>query len=89
MSSRWGPLVHAMLHRVGFDLVRWKDHSDRFPCYPPDFDETDRDTISKVLPYTMTSPERLVALIDAVEYTSAPRTYPAASWSAVSGKAAA
>jgi O-methyltransferase len=66
MASGWRSVVHATLHRVGVDLVRWKDPA--VPTYPPDFDEADRDILSKVSRYTMTTPERIVALIDAVEY---------------------
>lgn len=36
--------------------------------FPPDFDAFHIDIIQKVRPYTMTSPERLFALIEAVKY---------------------
>lgn len=36
--------------------------------YPPDFDAFHVEIIKKVRPYTMTSPERLFALIEAVKY---------------------
>lgn len=36
--------------------------------FPPDFDAFHIDIIRKVRPYTMTSPERLFALIEAVKY---------------------
>jgi O-methyltransferase len=68
MARSFRSVLHSGLHRVGLDLVRWPDPTDRVPSYPPDFNQTQRDTLSKVVPYTMTSPERTVALIDAVEY---------------------
>jgi hypothetical protein len=37
-------------------------------AFPPDFDAFHIDIIRKVRPYTMTSPERLFALIEAVKY---------------------
>ena len=36
--------------------------------FPPDFDEADRALCGRVAPYTMTSPERVYALIRAVEH---------------------
>ena len=36
--------------------------------YPSDFEEHSIDVIEKVKPYTMTSPERIVSLCNAVEY---------------------
>ena len=47
--------------------MRWSDPTD-FSTYGGDLNQTHRDTLSKVMHYTMTSPARIVALIDAVEY---------------------
>ena len=73
MAGRALSVLHSALHRVGVDLVRWSEPvTDRAtaatPIYPPDFDDTDREIVQKVRPYTMTSPERIATLIDAVEY---------------------
>jgi hypothetical protein len=57
--------LHSGLHRIGLDVVRWTAPFDRTA---PDLDETDRDTLRRVAPYTLTPPERVVALIDAVKY---------------------
>jgi hypothetical protein len=38
------------------------------PSYPPDFSAEDIATLEAVAPYTMTSPERVVSLLRAVEY---------------------
>jgi O-methyltransferase len=62
----WGKrAVRALLHRAGMDIVPWPTGE-----WPPDFDEFDRTVIAKTKPYTMTSPERIVTLIDAVEYVA-------------------
>src|ERR1700674_4253440 len=53
--------VRSLLRRVGLDLVRWTP-------WPADFDQFDRDVVTRTRPYTMTSPERIVTLIDAIEY---------------------
>ena len=63
-------LVHAVrkiFRRLGFDVVR----HHRTPLPPSDIDATAATTIRHVQPYTMTSPERLYALIQAVRYVSA------------------
>jgi hypothetical protein len=65
MPFRGGMMIHSVLHRFGIDLVRWRSQA---PSYPVDFDQFDREVVAKTEPYTMTSPERIVTLIDAVEY---------------------
>ena len=42
--------------------------SRRGPALPPDIDDEARGVISTVAPYTMTSPERILALRDAVQH---------------------
>jgi hypothetical protein len=61
MRFRGGPAIHSLLHR-------FSKEPDPAPDYPPDFDEFDRQVIAKTESYTMTSPERIATLIDAVEY---------------------
>ena len=51
--------ILPLIQRLGFDIVR---------LYPPDFSEKNIEICNIVKPYTMTSPKRLNALIDAVNY---------------------
>jgi O-methyltransferase len=46
----------------------WQDEDSRLRDQYPDFDAADFDTLTKVRPYTMTSPERVHALVEAVKY---------------------
>lgn len=50
--------------RLGFDVRRSASSS----YYPPDFDPPAIDTIKKVTGYTLTTPERIFTLIQAVRY---------------------
>ena len=52
-------VASRMMRRLGFDLVRYKN---------PDFDDDTLRVIRSVTPYTMTSPESIFALIQAVSY---------------------
>ena len=56
--------VKSVLHNLGIDIIRY--HSE-LPL-PPDFDEAVSQTFLKVKPFTMTSPERIFALCEAVKY---------------------
>jgi len=58
-------IVRGLIRRMGFDLVRIEGKTQ---VLPPDFDKETIETIRAVRPYTMTSIERLFALIRAVEY---------------------
>jgi O-methyltransferase len=53
---------------LGFDVVRFRPELQRFP---PDFSTEDIEIIREVRPWTMTSAERIFALIQAVRYVSA------------------
>lgn len=48
--------------RRGYDFVKYQEG------IPADFDQDDIQTIRSVKPYTMTSPERLFGLIQAVKF---------------------
>jgi O-methyltransferase len=65
-------LVHAALRRVirwtGYDIVRRNMAPLAALEYPPDFGSEHISIIERVRPYTMTSFERLYALIEAVHY---------------------
>jgi O-methyltransferase len=52
------------LRRFGVDLVRYRPQ----PPFPPDFLPREVEIIRSVTPYTMTSAERLFALVQAVQY---------------------
>jgi hypothetical protein len=55
-----------MVRHLGYDIVPYLSTSQE---YPSDFTEDHASVIRAVRPYTMTSPERLYALIEAVRYT--------------------
>ena len=56
--------VKSVFHELGIDIVRYQSE---IPL-PPDFDEAVSQTFLKVKPFTMTSPERIFALCEAVRY---------------------
>jgi O-methyltransferase len=56
-------LARSAAQRAGFDLVRVRDQA-----LPPDLDEATAATIAAATPYTLTGPERLAALVEAVRY---------------------
>lgn len=58
--------VRSLLHRLGYDVVRRPDEGT--VTYPPDFDADLIALCEAVRPYTLTSPERIAALRDAVRY---------------------
>lgn len=59
--------LRGVLGRLGYDVVR-RAPDDPASAYPPDFDEDLIALCERVRPYTLTSPERIVALRDAVRY---------------------
>ncbi|HVO49250.1 MAG TPA: TylF/MycF/NovP-related O-methyltransferase [Steroidobacteraceae bacterium] len=67
MSRATSPasLFRRLIRRVGFDVVRVGGAQSTLPA---DFDGASSATIRAVAPYTMTSPERLFALCEAVRY---------------------
>lgn len=56
--------IRSLIQRFGFDIVRHQQKD----VYPPDFSEQTIGICDIVKPYTMTSPERVNALIGAVHY---------------------
>jgi O-methyltransferase len=60
------PIVHRFFRAIGLDIVRYH-HEER---YPPDFRDDETGIIRDVRPWTMTSVERIYALIQAVRYLS-------------------
>ena len=60
--------IRKAFRAFGFDVVRFHREG---PHFPPDFGQVESDIIRKVRPWTATSPERVYALIQAVQYLSA------------------
>ena len=60
--------IHKSLRLFGVDVVRYPPPEE---VSPPDFRKAEVDIIRKVRPWTMTSIERIYALIQAVRYISA------------------
>jgi len=58
-------LPRKMLRRWGLDVVAYPERT-----FPADFSEADIRAFEEVRDYTMTSPERVLALIEAVRYIS-------------------
>ena len=60
--------LKGIAQSIGYDIVRHTAPSDRLSDYPPDFTPQHVAIIKQVLPYTLTSRERLFGLIEAVHY---------------------
>jgi O-methyltransferase len=60
--------IRGVIHRLGFDIVRFPPPAPAEPSDPPDFDAPTAATIRLVRPYTMTSVTRLHALCHAIRY---------------------
>jgi len=68
-------LIRQLIRRLGFDIVRYRSTPPQVApavtaasVFPPDFDPEAIEIIQAVQPYTLTSPERIFALIQAVRY---------------------
>lgn len=65
MKRIFTTIIQPLIQKTGFDIVRsLRKKSD----YPPDFSDLNIEICQIVKPYTMTSPERVNTLIDAVQY---------------------
>jgi O-methyltransferase len=60
--------IHKSFRVFGLDIIRVRNEEQE---YPPDFCNNETDIIREVRPWTMTSAERIYALIQAVRYVSA------------------
>lgn len=58
--------IRQFVRRLGFDVIRY--HPPSADPIPSDFDQTITTIINQVRPFTLTSPERLLALYEAVRY---------------------
>jgi hypothetical protein len=68
MTNVITPTIRSLIRRFGIDVVRYREKHDVQATYPPDFSGLSKEICEAVKPYTMTSSERLNALIDAVQY---------------------
>jgi O-methyltransferase len=72
MGEMRGAMIKTAIHKsfrvFGFDVIRYGHEKQE---YPLDFNPTEIDIIQAVRPWTMTSVERIYALIQAVRYVSA------------------
>lgn len=67
MRKLFKRIIRLAIQRIGFDIVRHVK-IEQNPIYPPYFSDEDIKICESVKSYTMTSPERIYALIKAVEY---------------------
>ncbi len=61
-----GP-IRAVFRRLGYDIVK-RGTGEVHALFPIDLDDDDRALYERVKPYTLTSPERVMTLRDAVRY---------------------
>src|SRR5215469_3361118 len=61
-------LIHKSFRLFGLDLIRYTPPQEVFP---PDFDSEVADIVRAARPWTMTTPERIYCLIQAVRYIQA------------------
>lgn len=59
--------IRKLIRRAGFDLVRYRS-SDRGLAFPPDVSERDRAIVAEASRYSMTSVERLLAVVQATRH---------------------
>lgn len=71
MKNEITTTIRSLIRRFGIDIVRYRERHAVQAAYPPDFSDTNIEICDAVKPYTMTSPERVNALIDAVRYVMA------------------
>lgn len=61
-------MINKIKHYIRKDNVNLSNNSESKISYPPDFSDQEIAIIEWVKPYTMTSPERIVSLIRAINY---------------------
>jgi len=71
MRNKITTAIHSLMRRSGLDIVRYREKHTVRGSYPADFSAVNIEICAAVKPYTMTSPERVNGLIDAVRYIAA------------------
>jgi hypothetical protein len=61
-------LLRNVARRLGYDIVRYRPDILTYVDAIPDLTDEEKKTISTVRPFTMTSLDRLIALVNAVTY---------------------
>lgn len=64
-------LARRLVRRAGYDVIRSASRVSVANGFPPDFDQATIDLCTRVAPYTLTGPERIAALREAVRYVVA------------------
>ena len=59
--------IHKSLRLFGLDVIRFRPPGE---AYPPDFSPEEIEIVRKVRPWTMTTPERIFAVIQATRYVT-------------------
>lgn len=67
MKSFVNKIIRSLIQKAGFDIVPYRKNGFN-SVYPPDFGAESIEIYETVKPYTMTTPERITALINAVNY---------------------
>jgi O-methyltransferase len=57
--------LRGLIRKFGFDIVFAPQYG-----FPPDFEQRDIDLVRSIQPHTMTAPEKIFALLDAIRYIS-------------------
>src|SRR5208282_1000040 len=60
-------VVLSAAHRLGYDIV-YKQSAHQISSFPPDFNPEEMEIIRETKPFTLSSVERIYALIQAVRY---------------------
>ena len=68
MKKIFRATIRTVVHKFVIDIVRYKKEDSDTTNYPPDISQQNIEIYNAVKPYTVTSPERVSALIDAVNY---------------------
>jgi O-methyltransferase len=68
MSRFINTIVRPLVRTFGVEVVRYRPAKNHGTDYPPDFSDASRRICDLVRPFTMTSPERVNALVEAVRY---------------------
>jgi len=62
-------LIRSVFQKFGYDVTKYNPNT-AFNIFQSDFTKSEREIITAARPFTMTTEERIIALIRAVEYVS-------------------